>query len=244
MRLLLMFVIIVGAPGCDQRSEGTQPGDCTDGADNDGDGSFDCSDPGCVGAPACSEGADGGGLDAGGMDASLVDDAGDTDAGDHDSSAEDAGTMDASDDSAVSSDCPDGGDYCACLPTGATCVVHRECQHGFYCPSGTCVACSGSQCQECSDDTVCGCGLSCISGRCEVPVPVDAGSDAGDSCRDAGEYCACVPAGSACVVHRECQSGHYCLGGVCTSCSGSQCQECPDDSVCGCGLSCVSGRCV
>jgi hypothetical protein len=34
--------------------EGQNPGDCTDGADNDEDGMFDCADPDCVPAPACA----------------------------------------------------------------------------------------------------------------------------------------------------------------------------------------------
>jgi hypothetical protein len=37
--------------------EGQSPGDCTDRADNDGDGKFDCDDDGCSGSPDCKEGA-------------------------------------------------------------------------------------------------------------------------------------------------------------------------------------------
>ena len=37
------------------RIEGTEIGDCTDGADNDGDGRYDCDDDSCAGAPACQE---------------------------------------------------------------------------------------------------------------------------------------------------------------------------------------------
>ena len=33
--------------------EGDQPGECTDGADNDSDGTFDCADNDCWGAPDC-----------------------------------------------------------------------------------------------------------------------------------------------------------------------------------------------
>lgn len=36
-------------------SEGLNPGECTDGADNDGDGDFDCNDSDCAGSPDCSE---------------------------------------------------------------------------------------------------------------------------------------------------------------------------------------------
>ncbi|MEM6997148.1 MAG: hypothetical protein AAF721_41975 [Myxococcota bacterium] len=46
--------------------EGTEAGDCEDGADNDGNGMFDCDDPGCAGAPACGGGDGGDGGDDGG----------------------------------------------------------------------------------------------------------------------------------------------------------------------------------
>jgi len=35
--------------------EGSQPGDCTDGADNDADGNYDCLDDGCLAAPDCTD---------------------------------------------------------------------------------------------------------------------------------------------------------------------------------------------
>ena len=46
--LLLLLVLLSGCP-----QEGTQPGDCSDGADNDSDGVFDCQDDGCAGSPEC-----------------------------------------------------------------------------------------------------------------------------------------------------------------------------------------------
>jgi hypothetical protein len=44
-------------PGCTPGElwEGSLPGDCSDGADNDLDGFFDCNDPGCEGAPVCTD---------------------------------------------------------------------------------------------------------------------------------------------------------------------------------------------
>jgi hypothetical protein len=46
------------SPGDDDDSvnnyEGDQPGECSDGADNDQDGLFDCNDPDCFGSPDCS----------------------------------------------------------------------------------------------------------------------------------------------------------------------------------------------
>ena len=35
--------------------EGDEPGECTDGADNDRDSLWDCDDPGCAGSPDCSD---------------------------------------------------------------------------------------------------------------------------------------------------------------------------------------------
>ena len=34
--------------------EGDAAGECTDGADNDRDGTFDCDDDGCSGSPDCA----------------------------------------------------------------------------------------------------------------------------------------------------------------------------------------------
>jgi len=39
--------------GGDGEYEGDEPGECSDDADNDADGLFDCDDPGCAGAAAC-----------------------------------------------------------------------------------------------------------------------------------------------------------------------------------------------
>ena len=39
----------------DDRLEGSEAGDCSDEADNDMDGLFDCEDDGCEGSPACEE---------------------------------------------------------------------------------------------------------------------------------------------------------------------------------------------
>jgi len=58
-------VIGVGCGGEDtgdfrgSRIEGTEPGDCEDGADNDADGLFDCADPSCAASPLCDGGTGG-----------------------------------------------------------------------------------------------------------------------------------------------------------------------------------------
>jgi len=48
-----MFLIIT-ALAC-KNHEGDDPGECSDEADNDRDGLFDCSDPDCFGSPSCEE---------------------------------------------------------------------------------------------------------------------------------------------------------------------------------------------
>jgi hypothetical protein len=63
-RLSLILLLAMACGDDDTRTEGTEPGDCSDGADNDADGDFDCDDSGCAGAPAC-DGMDGGPLDMG-----------------------------------------------------------------------------------------------------------------------------------------------------------------------------------
>ena len=40
---------------CNKDIEGDQPGECTDKADNDADGLFDCDDSNCKGSPDCKE---------------------------------------------------------------------------------------------------------------------------------------------------------------------------------------------
>lgn len=56
--LVLACLLLVACPlrrgsNDSDRVEGTREGDCTDSADNDGDGFFDCEDQGCWGSPDC-----------------------------------------------------------------------------------------------------------------------------------------------------------------------------------------------
>ena len=47
---------VLALPGCGSLlldDEGREPGECTDGADNDADGLYDCEDPDCERAPDC-----------------------------------------------------------------------------------------------------------------------------------------------------------------------------------------------
>ncbi len=57
MRLfpLLLVATLISCPTEEPRpDEGTLPGECSDGADNDDDDLFDCADPDCAGAPVCA----------------------------------------------------------------------------------------------------------------------------------------------------------------------------------------------
>jgi len=52
---LLLLCTALALQGCTELAfEGDDPGECADAADNDLDGLFDCNDPDCDGAPACS----------------------------------------------------------------------------------------------------------------------------------------------------------------------------------------------
>lgn len=53
-RLIVVSFAAVVATACTEL-EGTEPGECTDNLDNDGDGSYDCEDPDCMAAPDCQE---------------------------------------------------------------------------------------------------------------------------------------------------------------------------------------------
>jgi hypothetical protein len=56
---IVSAVFLLSCSGGDpERIEGTETGDCEDGADNDADGVFDCDDDGCSGAPACEADTD------------------------------------------------------------------------------------------------------------------------------------------------------------------------------------------
>ena len=63
LRALLLPALLLLLAGCPSTAddddtvnadiEGDEPGECSDGADNDADGDYDCNDSDCAGAPAC-----------------------------------------------------------------------------------------------------------------------------------------------------------------------------------------------
>jgi hypothetical protein len=57
LTLLILSFLFAACTGSSRRAagrtEGMNPGECSDGADNDGDRYFDCDDSDCAGAPVC-----------------------------------------------------------------------------------------------------------------------------------------------------------------------------------------------
>ena len=59
----ILIILVLAACGekddtASTRVEGQYPGECSDGADNDADGLYDCNDPDCAGAPDCEADTD------------------------------------------------------------------------------------------------------------------------------------------------------------------------------------------
>ncbi len=54
MLFLLAALLVTGCPPADEEVEGDEVGECSDGVDNDQDGSADCADPGCAADLACA----------------------------------------------------------------------------------------------------------------------------------------------------------------------------------------------
>jgi hypothetical protein len=57
---LSLFAMACSKTVGDEPREGSEPGQCEDGADNDGDGDFDCDDADCFNSPACGGNGDSG----------------------------------------------------------------------------------------------------------------------------------------------------------------------------------------
>jgi hypothetical protein len=58
MSSLSLFALACSESVGEDAKEGATPGECEDGADNDGDGYYDCDDNDCFTAPACRDGVD------------------------------------------------------------------------------------------------------------------------------------------------------------------------------------------
>ena len=88
--LITLALLLVGCPvrrdDDDEEYEGDDAGECSDGADNDRDGLYDCEDDDCAGAPDCAGGDDD---DATGDDDDATGDDDDSTAGDDDDTGDD-----------------------------------------------------------------------------------------------------------------------------------------------------------
>ena len=113
--LVLLVGLLLLLASC-LNTEGDEVGECTDRADNDRDGLFDCDDPDCFGSPACSGDDDSGGDD---------DDAGDDDTAmpDDDTAMPDDDTAMPDDDTAMpDDDTEDGASYSGTVEMNLTSV--------------------------------------------------------------------------------------------------------------------------
>ena len=201
-------------------STSSSPGECSDGADNDSDGDYDCNDSDCFGAPVCNDDSDA-------SDASDLSDSSDaSDASDVSDSSDASDASDVSDPS--NSNCePDcSGRECGddgCGGSCGTCDADETCNTA----TGQCVSDCSPNClgRECGDD---GCGGSCGScgpnSACDESGECIEGCVIGTAqCTDAYAYEICgpdasSPTGSSYGWRIPCQEGNSCSLG---SCSGA-----------------------
>ena len=257
---VLVLVMSALAVGCEADSarpdaaEGVEPGSCTDGADNDGDGDFDCADSGCLGAPACSR-VDGGGFDAGTRDSGGMDidnvDAGECPCNisancdcmcDPDCAAPDL-LCEESCEYSMDGECDDGGPG----SLFSVCALGTDCTDcGPRDPDVVCMdTCDVNECGDGGCGRSCGScelGESCMAGQCETTgcVPDCSGRVCGDDPR----------CGTSCGT---CEAGNICNRGVCEpdvcipDCSGRECGSdgCRGSCAPGCasGETCSTGTC-
>jgi hypothetical protein len=228
----------------ESRIEGTEPGDCEDGADNDADGLFDCADPSCEASPLC------GGSGTGGTGGSML--CADVDCDDQNECTEDAcnpvdGQCDYSNVAAGTS-CDFGGLPGVCgvgacedamLCSGVDCDDQNECT------TDTCDPATGL-CDHANVVDLSACDFGGLPGICTAGVCEDAMLCAGVDCDDQNECTAesCDPADGECdytnvTAGMTCDFGGLpgvCGAGVCEDamlCAGVDCDdgnECTQDA--------------
>jgi hypothetical protein len=112
--------------------EGDDAGECSDGADNDRDGLYDCDDPGCAGASSCQEGD----TDSDADSDSDTDVDADTDAdADTDTDPSQAGRYEGDAEVTIETDwggvdCP--GSFELEIDTAGAASGYAECENGWY----------------------------------------------------------------------------------------------------------------
>ena len=218
------------------RIEGTEPGDCEDGADNDADGLFDCADPSCEASPLC------GGSGTGGTGGSML--CADVDCSDQNECTEDAcnpvdGQCDYSNVAAGTS-CDFGGLPGVCgvgACEDAMLCAGVDCDDQNECTTDTCDPATGL-CDHANVVDLSACDFGGLPGICTAGVCEDAMLCAGVDCDDQNECTAesCDPADGECdytnvTAGMTCDFGGLpgvCGAGVCEDamlCSGVDCDD-------------------
>jgi hypothetical protein len=239
--LLAVGTVLVGCRPS-TRIEGTMVGDCTDGRDNDADGTIDCADPGCGAASAC--GVDGGPRDAGtdtGVDAPPGDDAGVDAAEPVDAELPDGESPDAAiDDAAIddATDAPSG----ACVPYATALETELAAALGAAierCTRDDCLACalaggSGATCG--AGGTLSSCILECIADD-------DTGACSAGGCADPTAQCD-TSSGRCVVLSARAVNMALAAGDIDLACANCyvQVSECLVTE--SCALSCASPGCA
>ncbi|MBQ94740.1 MAG: hypothetical protein CL510_02755 [Actinobacteria bacterium] len=199
--LFVVVVLVLGLGSCRSddngdtgSEEGSAPGDCTDGADNDLDGLFDCEDGGCSDTADC----------AGDDDTSALDDD-DAPAGDDDSAGDDDDTLD-DDDVADDDDSSADDDDVPPPPT-------EDCANSQDDDADGAIDC---------DDDDCDSYPPCFGGECGVEVDtedvgcadgIDGDCDGLVDCEDVGSCCFYTEPGQDCEGSPFCDSGDDDAGG-------------------------------
>ncbi len=239
--------------------EGDEAGECSDEADNDRNGLFDCDDPGCEGSPACEDGDD---LDADGGSTDDGAETGDTDAGGTTDGATNGGSSGtdgspttggesgatsgaASDDGGSGTPTTAGGDGPA-DEGPPSCSGPEDCSEDDCPPDSASCTCAEAEDGDgfcvpgCVEDADCaGSDSICLpTGICGAAGGVDAGTTdtaPEDSSCSTDEDCAeTCPSGDSCICMEPTSGGEgFCIA-ACTSDT-----DCPDDLTCDLD----SGRC-
>lgn len=238
----IMSVLMIGACGGSSTGpEGRRGGECSDGADNDGNGLFDCRDPGCGGAPACS-GVDGG-LPP---DSGMVGDSGG------------GGLFECCIDR-VGYRCPNNASFNQCVGFDLEACLDACPFEDFDCPPSCfdMAAAASPDPSSCSEDPTVDCsgggGGSCSPGpACDTNADCDSNNCASGACYDTANGCLCD-------TNRDCTSNN-CASGVCTgngvgaacdtnadcdsnNCSGGTCWGNGPGDMCDTNADCRSDNC-
>jgi hypothetical protein len=190
MRTACIAVAVLATCSFDVEKEGSEPGECDDGVDNDSNGVLDCDDP------ACGCGAD---ADTDTDSDSDVDTDADTDTGTDTDSGTDTGTGTGTGSASAPTCDAQYGDvdgYVACFEDATTCRFNADTARATSC--GQLCAERGGECIVSHDN----------NGPCE-----DASNDqACDSRAFNTTLCECS---RGCGGGPACPAGQTCAGGVC-----------------------------